>query len=145
MVQWLRLRAPDAERRGLIRGQGTRAHKLRLKSLHATTKDFTPHKEDCRARVPQLRLGAAKIKKQRNVGLGNHLTSCFTSNFLPFKKNLLKQYIPYDPAIALGHLSRECTFTQKNYTQMFIEALSVIVKNWGKTQKLFSGQVTKQN
>lgn len=145
MVQWLRLRAPNAGGRGLIRAQGTRAHKLRLKTLQATAKDFTPRKDDCRARVPQLRPGAAKIKKERNVGLGNHLTSCFTSNFLPFKKNLLKQYILYDPAIAPGHLSRECTFTQKNYTQMFIEALSVIVKNWGKTQKLFSGQVIKRN
>ena len=45
---------------GLIPGQGTRPHMLQLKSLHATTKDFTPHKEDWRSRVPQLRPGAAR-------------------------------------------------------------------------------------
>ena len=50
MTQWLRLRAPNAGGPGLIPGQGTRsrmpqlrAHMLKLKILHATTKDPTHH------------------------------------------------------------------------------------------------------
>ncbi|TEA34054.1 hypothetical protein DBR06_SOUSAS2310164, partial [Sousa chinensis] len=41
VVQWRKLRAPNAGGPGLIPGQGTRSHMLQLKSLHATTK--IPH------------------------------------------------------------------------------------------------------
>ena len=54
MVQWLRLRAPNAGGPGSIPGMG-------IKSSHAATKDPTCHKEDGRSCKLQLRLGAAKI------------------------------------------------------------------------------------
>ena len=38
VVQWLRLRDPNAEGLGSIPGQGTRSHILRLKILHAATR-----------------------------------------------------------------------------------------------------------
>ena len=38
VVQWLRLRAPNAGNPGLIPGQGTRFHLQQLKILHATIK-----------------------------------------------------------------------------------------------------------
>ena len=38
VVQWLRLRAPNAGNPGLIPGQGTRVHLQQLKILHATIK-----------------------------------------------------------------------------------------------------------
>ena len=54
MVQWLRLRAPNAGGPGSIPGMG-------IKSSHAATKDPTCCKEDGRSCKLQLRLGAAKI------------------------------------------------------------------------------------
>ena len=42
VVQWIRLRAPNAGGLGLIPGQGTRSHThAATKSLHATTKEPT--------------------------------------------------------------------------------------------------------
>ncbi|TEA39679.1 hypothetical protein DBR06_SOUSAS3410146, partial [Sousa chinensis] len=38
VVQWLRLRAPNAGGLGSIPGQGTRSHVPQLKLLHAATK-----------------------------------------------------------------------------------------------------------
>ena len=53
VIQWLRLRAPNAGGPGSISGQGTRSHvlqlrarMLQLKILHAATKDPTHHNED---------------------------------------------------------------------------------------------------
>ena len=45
VVRGLRFRAPDAEGRGFIPGQGTRSHRLQL-SLHATAEDPTCCGED---------------------------------------------------------------------------------------------------
>ena len=42
VVQWLRLRAPNAGGLGSIRGQGTRSHMPQLKILHATMKTEDP-------------------------------------------------------------------------------------------------------
>ena len=52
MVQWLRLHSPNRGVLSLILGQGTRSHMLQLE------------KKKRRAHEPQLRPGAAKLKKE---------------------------------------------------------------------------------
>ena len=54
MVQWLKLRAPNAGGPGLTPGQGTRPHMPQLKSQH--TQLNHPHATD----AVQLRPGAVK-------------------------------------------------------------------------------------
>ena len=46
VVQWLRLRTPNARGPGSIPGQGTRFHMPQLKIPHAATKDPARGKED---------------------------------------------------------------------------------------------------
>ena len=46
VVQWVRVRAPDAGGPGSIPGQGTRSHMPQLRSPHATTKDPVCRSED---------------------------------------------------------------------------------------------------
>ena len=118
-VQWLRLCTPNAGGQGLIPGQGTRPHMLQLKSLHATTKDFTPHKEDWRPRVLQLRSGAARIKK-RNVAFRNNWTSCFNSNSLSLKKKFIKAIHTIWPSnCTWAFIQRMYIHTKKLYTNVY--------------------------
>jgi len=67
VVQWLRLCAPNARGSGLIPGQETRSHMLKLrvfmpqlKILHAATEDPRCCSEDQRSCGLQLRFGTAK-------------------------------------------------------------------------------------
>ena len=76
VVQWLRLRTPDARGLGLIPGQGTRSHMLQLKG-------HMWHNEDGKSSMLQLRPGAAKLinyfkKRERNPVSGNR-TVCHTT------------------------------------------------------------------
>ena len=60
VVEWVRLRAPNAGNGDSIPGQGTRLHMhATIKSPHAATeRSCMPQR---RSHVPQLRPGAAKI------------------------------------------------------------------------------------
>ena len=62
MVQWIRLRTPNAGGSGSIASRGTRlCMHAATKSLHATTKK--PACRNYEARVPQLRSLHASTKK----------------------------------------------------------------------------------
>ena len=77
VVQWLRLRTPNAGGLGSIPGQGTRSHMPQLKSLHATTKDPTCLNKDpacCNEdpRQPNKLINQKKKKERTLLFLTSH-------------------------------------------------------------------------
>ena len=72
VVQWLGLWAPNAEDLGLIPGQGTGSHMLRLKILHAAAKIKGPTCHTCRPLQPNTYIYIYKPHVVREKEMATH-------------------------------------------------------------------------